>query len=77
MRKRYKLLLGTLLGIALIFFLPLMPVPLSNMEGTSTSIAWFSGLFILGTSLKDLLLIESLGGLTGFLLSFIYVGGFD
>jgi len=77
MKKSINLLIGFIVGVILIFFIPLFPISLPNMIGTSTSIVWFNGLFFLGASLKDFLLIEIIGGLTALLMTFIFIGGFD
>jgi len=78
MDKKYKLLLGFLAGTILIFFIPLFPISIPNMEGTLTSIAWFNGLYFLQhNAIKSFTLLQSIGGLTGFLMAFIFIGGFD
>ena len=74
MKKKYKLLLGVLIGICLVFFVPLVPIFMKNKIGEYGGIWWNSGLMCL-VSLKDFLLIEVIGGLMGFLITFIYVGG--
>lgn len=75
--KKTILILGTLIGFSLIFFLPLFPVPLPNQVGDFGGLWWNSGLMQIGLSLKSFFLIESVGSLFGFLISFIYVGGID
>ncbi len=75
-KKTKWLLLGSLIGIVLIFFLPLMPVKLWNMAYDSQSFHFFSGLSIWYLT-KELFLIESIGALFGFLITFVCIGGSD
>jgi len=78
MKKLTKLLIGFLIGAILIFFIPIFPVSLPNMEGTLTSLAWFNGLFFLqNNAFKSFALIQSFGAVAGFFITFVIVEVFD
>jgi len=72
MQRNKKIILSAvILGIVLIFFLPSFPVPLPNKVGDHGGFMWCNGLMWIGISLKNFLLIESIGGATGFLVGSI------
>lgn len=75
-RKVKILILGTIIGALLIYFLPIIPQSIPNKEYTSTSLYFFSASMITYLT-KEFVLFEIVGSLLGFLGAFIYVGGFD
>lgn len=77
MNKKTKLLIGSLIGALMIFLFPIFPVPLNNDLGVYSGLWWQSGLMQINLSLKNLIGLEIIGGLVGFGLTLIYVGGVD
>jgi len=75
MKKRTRIILiSILVGMGIIFFAPVFPVPLPNMNGVyliPEGLWWKSGLSVIN-SLKNFILIEVIGGIVGFLIPFTY-----
>jgi len=73
MKFKYKLLIALLIGMILIFFIPLFPVKLWNVGFTQQSYYWLSGLKALENfSRESFVILEVIGGLGFLLLSYIY-----
>lgn len=70
--KRKIIVIGILIGMLVIFFLPIFPVPLENKQGIFSGFMFVSGIMQIGLSFKSLVLLELLGGNIGFLCTFFY-----